>query len=422
MPVRFFQGLWRDAEYRRLWGAVVVSTYGSLLRGSAMVYVAIFVLHASPWAIGALRVAEMLPAFLVGLIAGAWVDRVRRRPVMIATDLIRAVVLFTVPLAAVFGLLGIGHLLVVAALVSICSVFFDVAYEAYLPSLVENERLVEANSKISAGASVVEAVSFSTGGWLVQILSAPLTIAIDAVTFLASALLVGRIRAPEDAPAPPGEDGHPSLLREIVEGLHTVWQQPVLRGLIATGALLSCSYGLVGTAILYYLNQEVGFDPGVLGMIFAVGGGAAFAGALLAQRISRLGVGVVMIGSLLLTAVGQAFVPLATGVNLVAIGLLIGQQLATDAALTIYEISEVSLRQAITPDHLLGRVNSCARVANFGANLLGIAIASYLGETIGLRAGLWLSVALTLLAAIVLAASPVRQVRVIPETPLEMSA
>ena len=420
MPARFAHGLWRLADFRHLWGAVIVSTYGSLLRSSAMVYVAIFVLHASPAAIGALRVAEMLPAFLVGLIAGAWVDRVRRRPLLVATDLIRAVVLFTVPIAAAIGVLGFGHLFVVAALVSVCGVFFDVAYEAYLPSLVKNEQLVEANSQISAGSSVVEAVSFSTGGWLVQILSAPIAIAIDAVTFLASALLVGRIRAPEDAPPPLRDEGHSSLLREIVEGLRTVWLQPVLRGLIAASALQYASYGIMGTAIIFYLNQDLGFDPGALGMIFAIGGGAAFVGALLARRISRVGIGVVMIGTLLLTALGEAFVPLATGVNLVAIGLLIGQQLVTDAALTIYEISDVSLRQAITPDHLLGRVNSCARVANFGANLLGIAVVSYLGETVGLRAGLWLGVALTLLAAAVLALSPVRQVRIIPENPLEM--
>lgn len=408
--------LWRNTDFRNLWASVVVSTYGTLLRGSAMTYAAIFLLHVPPSSIGALRLAELIPGFGIGVIAGVWVDRTRRRPVLIGADLLRAVMLVTVPLAAWLGVLTFPHLLLTAAVVSALSVVFDVAYQAFLPSLLPNRQLIEANSKITAGASVTEALSFSSGGWLVQLLSAPATLAIDALTFVGSAFFIARVHDGETARdvEEPEAEAPGSFLHEAIEGIQATWRQPLLRGMIVATLGINAGFGVFGTSMIYYLNQRVGFEPGVLGMIFAIGGASSLAGALLAQRISYARLGKVMIGALVLTVVGQAFVPLATEVGMVALALLVGQQLLTDGALTLFDINQVSLRQAITPAHLLGRVNACVRVAEFGAVLLGTVLATFAGAAWGLRASLWIGVAFSALAVVGLALSPLRDVDHIP--------
>ena len=189
-------GLWGNSGFVHLWGTATVSTFGSLVTRTALPFTAILLLDASPSDIGVLRIAELLPGFVFGLVAGAWVDRLRRKPIMIATDLSRALLVAVVPLAAFLGWLGLGHLYVIAALVSVLSVFFDVAYQSFLPSLVKNDDLVEANSKLSAAMSVAEASAFSSAGWLIQLLTAPVAMLVDALTFIASAGLVARIKEP----------------------------------------------------------------------------------------------------------------------------------------------------------------------------------------------------------------------------------
>ncbi|MGH2618875.1 MAG: MFS transporter, partial [Thermomicrobiales bacterium] len=350
---------------------------------------------------------------------GAWVDRLRRRPVMIVTDLGRAVLLLTIPLAALLGRLELGLLLVVMALVSVLGIIFDVAYQSYLPAIVENDELVEANSKLSAAMSVAEAASFSAAGWLIQLFTAPIAILADAATFIASAGFVARIRTPESTPAADGSpEAADSIARDVAAGLRAVWGQPVLRGVALSLIFQNVAFGIFGTVYLLYVNQEVGFDPGILGLIFAVGGVSAFAGAIIAGRLSQFGVGAVMIVSLLLAALGEAFIPLATAANVIGVLLLVGQQIVGDAAYTVFDINQISLRQAIAPGQMLGRVNASVRVAEFGAVLLGTIAAGYLGESIGLRATLWLGVGFSFLAAAALAISPVRAVQQIPKAPV----
>ncbi|MBA2597127.1 MAG: MFS transporter [Chloroflexia bacterium] len=409
-------GLWRNPKFVNLWAAATVSTYGSLVTCTALPFAAILLLDASPSAISLLRVAELLPGFVFGLVAGAWVDRLRRRPIMIATDLGRALLIVTIPLAAFLGLLGLGQLYAIAALVSVLSVFFDVAYQSYLPSLVKNEELVEANSKLSAAMSVAEASAFSSAGWLIQILTAPIAMMVDAVTFVASAGLVARIPDPEAGAETHASETAPSIVSDVAEGLRAIWNDPILRGMVFAGLAQNCSFGLIGTVFLLYVNQEIGFDPGILGMIFAVGGVSSFLGAMIAGRLSQFGVGSVMVASLLLASLGDAFVPLATAANIVGVIFLVAQQLVADSALTVYDINQVSLRQAIAPAHVLGRVNASVRVTEFGAVLLGTVVAGYIGETFGLRQTLWLGVALSFAGAMILLFSPVRDVQRIPET------
>jgi MFS family permease len=408
-------GLWRHPNFVRLWAAATISTFGSLVTRTALPFTAILVLDATALDLGLIRVAELLPGLVLGLVAGAWIDRVRRRPVMIAADLLRALVLLSIPVAAFAQVLGLWQLVLVAALTSVLSIGFDVAYQSYLPTLVSRNELVEGNSKLTAAAAVAEVGAFSAGGWLVQLVTGPVAILIDVVTFLVSALFIRRIDAPEPPPAPVAADAN--IAAEIVEGLRVIAHDPTLRALAGSNALISTAYGIGGTVFLLYVNQEVGFDAGVLGMVFAVGGVSALAGAVAAARLTVHPIGPLLIGSLIIWAGGQALVPLATTVSLVSIVLLVGQQLITDSVATVYEINQISLRQAITPDRLLGRVNASVRVLELGVTLAATVATGLLASVTSLRLLLVMEVLILLLAALWLSASPVRNLRTPPAIP-----
>src|SRR5262249_23335746 len=198
-----FGGLWSHHDFMRLWAGQTVSQLGSTVTREALPYTAILALGATPIQMGLLGAAGAAPLLLLGLLAGVWVDRLRRRPVMIAADLGRAVLLLSVPGAYLLGLLRIEQLYVVAALVGVLSVFFDVAYQAFLPSLVQREQIFEGNSKLGMSGSVAEIAGPPLGGTLVQLVGGPVTILLDALSFVFSARSLLRIRAPEPAPAAP---------------------------------------------------------------------------------------------------------------------------------------------------------------------------------------------------------------------------
>lgn len=407
-----FGGLWRQPDFVRLWAAATVSTFGSLVTRTALPFTAILALGAGPLQIGLLTSAELGPGFLVGLVAGAWVDRLPRRPILIGSDLARAALLATIPAAALAGVLSLWQLYLVAALSSVLGVCFDVAYQSYLPSLVRREELLEGNSKLTAGGAVAEAAAFSSGGWLVQWLTGPIAMLVDAVTFLGSALLVWRIRAPEAPGAAP--EHRPGIATEVGEGVRFVAGRPLLRALAGSDAALNLGHGVTGAVFLLYVNQELGFEPGVLGLIFAVGGVGSFLGAVATGRLARFGIGPVLIGALAVAAGGQGLVPLARGAGAMAIGLLVAQQLIADPAETVYAIGQVSLRQAATPGRLLGRVNASARVLEVGATLIGALTGGVLGGGIGLRTTLVAGLAVRMIGVVWLLFSPVRGMR---ETP-----
>ncbi len=413
-----FTGLWRHADFMRLWAGQTISVFGSMIGGTAMSFTAILVLHATPFQLGLLAAARLVPAFLTGLIAGAWVDRLRRRPILIWADLGRAAVLATIPLAAALQLLRIEQLYVVAFLVSILTLFFDVAYRSYLPSLVRREDLIEGNSKLSASAAVSEVSGFGVAGWLVQIFTAPIAILIDAISFVFSAVFVGLIRTAE--PAVPTTDRQ-SMRHEIAEGLREVLRNPLLRATAVCTVILDLSGGVYGTLVVLYMSRGLGFEPGILGMIWAVGGISSFLGAVAAARTTRrFGIGPAMVVGLLLMGISQLFIPLAEGATLVAALLLIAQQLTGDGAFTIYEINQVSLSQSVAPERLLGRVNASMQFIGLGATFAGSLLGGVLGETIGVRTTLVLGACGTLLAALWLVLSPVRTLKVAPTPTTEV--
>jgi MFS family permease len=390
----------------RLWSAQTVSTFGSLITRAALPFMAILVLNATPGQIAILRAADLVPGFLIGLVAGVWVDRLRRRPVMIAADLGRAALLGSIPLVAFTSHARIEQLYIVAALASLLTVFFDVAEQSYIPAVVGRDQLIDANSRLTATQSIAEVGGFGIAGWLVQLFTAPIAIAIDAVTFLLSAVFVTTIRTPEPPPAPRAEPR--GVWREMLVGLAVLRGDPSLRAIALSVAAFECAFGIVGTVYALYALRELGFMPGLLGLVFAVGGVSSLAGAVLASRVTRrFGIGPAMIGGLLLATIGVLFMPLARGAGAVALLLLLAQQVVGDGGATIYEINATSLRQAIAPAAILGRINAGIRFAALGATLLGTVAGALLAQAAGYRPTLVLGALAMLAGALVILRSPV---------------
>jgi MFS family permease len=403
-------GLRGNGAFVRVWMAATISVFGSFVTRIALPFVAILVLHAGPVDVAILRSLELVAALLVGFAAGAWVDRLRRRPILVWADLGRAALLGSIPVAALGGWLSLPHVFAVAALAAVLTTFFDVADHAYLPTIVPREQLVRANGALAATSSAVEFLAFGVAGFLVNLLTAPIAIAIDAASFLVSAALLGTIRRPEPPP-PPVADREP-VLDEIREGLRLVRADPVLRGLVGGSMGLAAMWGIFGATWLLFVTEELHLDPGLVGVIAALGGFGSLFGALLAERVTnRFGIGRVMVASMLVAAVGNLLVPLApAGLPVVAIACLLGQQVIGDTAVTVFDVTEVSVRQSRVDDRRLGRVNATVRVAMVVAQLAATLAGGLVAEAVGLRGAAFLAPIGALLGAWALFVSPVRSV------------
>ncbi len=380
-------GLWRNADFVRLWTGETVSEFGSLISAAALPFAAILTLNAAPLQMALLRSAGIMAGIITVLFVGVWVDRLRRRRILIATDFGRAILLATIPIAAVAGVLRMAHLYVVTFAAGLLASFFNVAYRSYLPSIVGREELVEANSKLSASSSVAEVGAFGIAGWLVQWLNAPFAILIDAVSFVFSALCVMSIRSPEPAPIPASR--REPVMREIAEGARFVWEHPVLRALTIAAAASSFAYAVFSTVYMLFVVDTLGFKPGVLGMIFSVGGLSSLGAAMLATRAARrFGAGPSMVAGLILWGAGTILVPIAHGATLTAGALLVAHQLVGDGGATVYFINATSLRQTIAPAAILGRVSASLRFIGLVSALAGSIAGGVVGQLAGLRAGL----------------------------------
>ncbi len=420
MRSRIFTGLWANPDFARLWAGETTSVFGSLIGSIALQFTAILYLDATAAEVAVLAAAQLIPAFALSLVAGVWVDRLPRRPIMIAADIGRAVALFSIPIAALFGALTIWQLFVVGAVTSACSVFFSSAYRAYLPTLVPKKDLIEGNAKLHGTASVVEVMSFSLSGWLVQLLKAPGAVAINAVTFLVSAFAIWRIKTPE--PPPPGIAERSSFLTEAREGFSYVMRDPLLRPLAISMAIQSMAERVLTVVYLLYLSGEVGFSPGVLGMIFAVGGVTSIIGAWFANRGTLFfgAVGPTIVISAFMRSSGALFMPLAADNGWLGISFLIANQIFVDPFWTLFEIHEVSMRQSVAPERMQGRLFANFHVLEFGFALVGTAVAGVLGAVIGLRETLFVAVGLMFVSTAVLAFSPILRLKRFQTAPVEV--
>ncbi|HEX5591067.1 MAG TPA: MFS transporter [Candidatus Limnocylindrales bacterium] len=406
--------IWRDGAFVRLWAAASISYVGSFITRTALPLAAIYVLGAGAIEISALRSLELAGWLLVGLVAGAWVDRLRRRPVMIAADLGRAALLASIPIAAIAGVLSLAHLIVVAFLAATLSTFFNSASKAYLPTIVSRSRLIAANSAMSASSSAAEFTGFALSGFLIQILTAPIAIALDALSFVASALFLGSIRRSEP-PRPAVADREP-VLHEIREGIRVVIRTPILRSLAAAHAANHVLWGVFGATYLLFATQELGLGPAAIGVIAALGGIGSLAGASVAGRlVRRFGVGRTMSVAVIVMSIGDALIPLApSGAVLVGAAFLIGQQLIGDSAGTVYEVVERSVTQSIVDGRILGRVNATIEFVTTFLALVGSILGGVVAELLGLRVALVVGVLGGATAILFVWLSPVRSMRTIP--------
>ena len=338
-------GLWRSGDFVRLWVGRTMSHFGSGL--GALAFVAVLMLGASPLQMGLLGAVGVAPGVMFGLGAGVWADRMRRRPILVIASIARALSLASIPAAFALDVLLMEQLYVVAFFNGVCQTFFTVSFGAYLPKMVGRGNLVEANSKLAAGGSVVETSAASVGGWIAQLATALATVVTGAFSFLVSALFFLAIRKPESAVL--STDERRSTPREVWEGLAFVFVHPVLRALAGSAIAEGLLQGGVAAVILIYGVRELGIGVGVLATIFAVGGISSFVGATYSTRVAELfGVGPVTVVGFLLFGIGTLLVALAREPIVIAGAVLVIWQLF-EAPYTVYDINEVSLRQAVTP-------------------------------------------------------------------------
>jgi MFS family permease len=404
-------GLWLHRDFRALWGAETISQLGSQVTFLALPLVAILVLDESTFRVALLTSVEFLPFLLFTLPAGVWVDRLRRRPILILGDLGRAVALLSVPVAHWLGVLTIWQLYVVGFVAGVCTVFFDVAYQSYLPALVGREQIVEGNAKLELSRSAASIGGPGLAGALVSALTAPVAVLVDAVSFLVSALLLGRIRAAEVVPA---RDERRPLRTELLEGLRYVLTHSYQRGMVAAVALSNFFGQLVFSILLVYAVRELGLSAATIGIVLAVGNLGTLAAALTAGRIGkRLGVGRTIVLAALLFAPGTLLIALAP--EGLAIPFITASMMIIGFGGILYNVTAISLIQAITPDRMLGRANASRRFVVWGVIPFGGLAGGALGSAIGLRATIAVGAVGGLLAVVPIVLSPVRKVVTMPD-------
>jgi MFS family permease len=406
-------GLWRHADFLKLWSAETVSQLGTQVSLLALPLVAIITLEVSAFEVALLSVVEFAPFILVTLPAGVWVDRLRRLPILVAGDLGRAVLLATIPLAWALDVLTIWQLYAVGFGVGVCTVFFDVAYQSYLPSLVDRQQLVEGNAKLEVSRSGAQIAGPAMAGPLVQILTAPLAVLADALSFAASALFLFRIRTREIAPERPLEHKRPPMRRELGEGLRYVLGHRYLRWIAASTATFNFSGNVMWAIFLVYAVRVLDLSPSEIGLVFAIGNVGYLVGAITTGRLSAaLGVGpAIVLGAA--TGVSGLLIPLAPESE--PLPFLIASQVIVGFGLPLYNVTQVSLRQAITPERLQGRMNAVMRFIVWGVIPLGSLAGGALATATDLKVAIWVGAIGVSTAFLPVLLSPVRSLKTVPE-------
>jgi MFS family permease len=403
-------GLLREHDFRQLFVADTISQIGTQVSLLALPLVAVLALHATPFEVGLLAACDTAAFLLLGLPAGAWVDRMRRRNVLIAGDVGRAIVLATVPVAWWLGVLSMPQLYLVGLLAGVFTVFFDVAYQSYLPHLVGRANLVEGNAKLEAVRGINQIAGPTVAGLVIQLLTAPVAVLIDALSFAGSALFVSLIRKREPMPEK-APDAH--LGREIREGLRFVLGNRLLRSIAACTGSSNFFAGITGAMMIVLLARDLRLSPSTIGLIFSFGAIGGLVGALTATRIAKwLGQGPTIWISIAITAPFGVFMPLAQRGWLLG-GAAFGFLVFWFGAV-VYNIVQVSFRQGLTPERLLGRMNATMRFLVWGTMPLGGLLGGVLGETIGVRPALWVAAIGGSLAFLPVFLSPLRTMRKLP--------
>lgn len=412
----FFSGaLWRDRDFVRLWLAQSVSAFGSRITRAGLPIAAIIGFGASASQVGLLAALSYGPALVVGLAAGGFVDRSRRRGLMIAADLVRAVVLAAVPVAALLHLLALPHLYVAAALVGAASVLFEIADHAYLPVLVQREQLVDANASLSATEAVAEIGGPALAGALFQVLAAPFAIAANAATYLISALFLAGIRKPEPRPEP---EPQASWIDDVALGFGAAWKHPLVRPVFLMTCAESLAGGIFGATYMIFCLKVVGLGPGLLGVAIAMGGVGALVGASFAGWLSRrFGVGPSILGAQAMSGVVGVLIALTPSEPIGGLAMLMVSQFLGDAVAVAALVLGGSLRQTVLPPEVLGRVGASFKAASGGLAVVGALLGGVLGEALGIRGAIIAGAVGLSLCPLFGLPSPLRRLREMPDGP-----
>jgi MFS family permease len=398
----------------KLWSAESISQIGTQVTLLALPLTAILLLDASPFEVGLLSSMELAPFLLFGLPAGVWVDRLRRRPILIVGDLGRAVALGSIPAAHAFELLSMPQLYAVAFVTGVCTVFFDVAYQSYLPSLVERRQIMEGNAKLEISRSSAQLAGPGVAGLLIEWLSAPVAILADAISYVGSAAFVGLIRLREPPVPPRPTTERPTMRKEVREGLRYVLRHPLLRPIAACTSLSNLFSSMAFAVLILFAVRRLGLSPGRIGIAFAIGGSGLLLGAFVSDRLAGpIGLGRTIVAATIpFTASAFCF---AVADRQSAMALLVTGTFLGGIGSVVYNVNQVSLRQAITPERMQGRMNATMRFIVWGTMPIGSLIGGALGETIGLRPTLWVAAIGGATAMLPPLLSPVRKLRRIPE-------
>jgi len=405
------EGLWREPDFLKLWSAETISQFGTQVSALAIPLAAIIVLHASAFEVASLNTVQFLPFLLFSLPAGVWVDRLRRKPILVVADLGRAAALATIPLVYALGGLTVWQLYAVGFAVGTLTVCFDVSYQSYLPSLVEKDRLVDGNAKLEVSRSAAQIGGPGLGGVIVGVATAPYAILVDAASFLWSALFIGAIGRAE---AEPARAARRSMLHELSEGLrylvgHRFWRPLSLS--IATSNFFS---NVLFAIVLVYAVRRLHLSPQLIGVALALGSSGALAAALVVRRVpAAFGIGPAIAGSALISGPPMLLIPLAPVSH--PLPFLIAAIAVTEFAIVVFNVTAISLAQTVAPERLLGRLNASRRFVVWGVIPLGSLAGGALASWLGLRTTLLVGAIGMCFGALPIVLSPLRSLRGMPE-------
>jgi MFS family permease len=404
-------GLWQHGDFLWLWSGQTISAFGSQISALALPLIAVSILKLSAFQVAVLGTVEFVPFTLFSLPAGVWVDRLRRRPILIVCDWGRALALATIPLSYWVGALTIWQLYVVGFVVGTLTVFFDIAYQAYLPSLVERDQIGEGNAKLQTTGSAAQVGGPGLAGVLIAAITAPYAVCLDAASFIASALFVTRIRRSEQLEQ---TETRRSMWHEIAQGLRYVLGHPYMRPALIFVAISNFFTNGLFAILIVYAVRKLGMSPAEIGLSFSLGNAGWLVGALAASRVSsRFGIGPTLVGAAALGGWGALLIPLAPAsmpIPFISVALFVFGICAV-----VSNIVGISLSQAVTPDRLLGRMTASRRFAVFGVIPLGALTAGALAASLGLHTAIWITAIGASLAFLPMLFSPVRSVRTLKD-------
>ncbi|WP_248146729.1 MFS transporter [Microbacterium aoyamense] len=406
------RSLWRDANFMRMWGGQAFSQFGAQITELAIPVLAVLILNATEFEVGVLTASGFAAFLLVGLPAGAWIDRMRKRHVMIVADAVRAIALAALPLLWWAGVLHMWHLYVVALIMGIATVFFDVSYQSIVPSLVRPTQIAEANGKFESTAQVANIAGPAVGGWLVAVVTAPFAIVVTVFTYIASFIVLSFTR--DNEVVTPKHERAP-IMHEIGEGIRWVFGNRYLRRIVGCTGLSNFASNISFTLLPIFLLRELGFSPASLGLVFALGSVGGLLGAMATPHIVRwVGEARAIPVSAIAFSIAGLFLPVAALVPTIALPLLTVQMFIGSFMVLLYNITQVTFRQRVTPPRLLGRMNASIRFVVWGVTPIAALLAGGLGAWLGVTTTMWIGAVLGLASALFVVTGPFWTLRELP--------